>query len=126
MIRDGITDIEDVVERVKFVRPLWNWVWEYSLPGRRLCWLHIMDTGIGGTFTLSEEDERNLTSSSRLAAAIAQSLRDGQRTGPVRWCWLDLGDRKSIDAFLGFMRRKAAWVANAPADPKVFRRASTG
>lgn len=125
-IRDGIRAFEGVSERVKFIPPNWNWAWEYSCLGRRLCWLHVMETGIGGTFTLSDEDERQLPAGAKLSSIIDQSIRNGQRTGPVRWCWIEFSDRRSIDAFIAFMKRKAAWVAAAPPDPKIFRRSRAG
>jgi hypothetical protein len=85
-----------------------------------------MDGGIGGTFTLSEDDQRQLSPNTRLAAAIDQSIRNGQRTGPVLWCWIEFTDRRSIEAFLSFMKRKAGWVAATPQEAKVFRKSKAG
>jgi hypothetical protein len=33
----------------------------------------------------------------------------------VKWCWLELSDRRSIDAFLNLARRKVEWLAERPA-----------
>ena len=43
-------------------------------------------------------------------AAIGSAIKGAQRTGPVRWCALEVGDQKAADAFLSFVRRKLAWV----------------
>lgn len=47
----------------------------------------------------------------RLPAAVQRAIREGQRTGAVRWCWLELSERRSVDAMLGFARKKAVWLA---------------
>lgn len=123
-LRDGLLALPEVTERVRFMGVLWCWAWEYGMPGRRLCWLHVMDTGIGGTFTISEE-ERPLLLTPRLSAVIVRAVRDGQRTGPVRWCWVEFGERRTVEAFLGFMKRKAALV-RAPTDARIFGRSKAG
>lgn len=125
MLREALLQIEGVSERVRFVRPNWKWTWEYSVPSRKLCWLHIMETGISGTFTISEEDEYR-ADRAKVAGLVLQAIRDGQRTGPVRWCSFEFADRKRIDAFIGFMKKKAAWVAASPQENRPFRRTNTG
>jgi len=125
MLRDGLLQIDGVSEKVRFILPNWKWTWEYSVPARKLCWLHVLETGVSGTFTMSEDDERQLDRA-KPAGVIIHSVRDGHRTGPVRWCSVDFADRKSIDGFLGFMRKKAAWVAATPQDSRVFRRKNAG
>ena len=64
-----------------------------------------MKGSIDVTFTLSEGDESRLGKSGRVAGAIARALLEGQRTGPVKWCWLELADRRTIEAFLSLARR---------------------
>jgi hypothetical protein len=125
MLREALSQIDGVNEKVRFIPPHWKWTWEYSLPARKLCWLHIMDTGISGTFALSEDDARHLTKA-KPAGVIQYAIQSGQRTGPVTWCTLEFTDRKSIDAFLVFMKKKAAWVVASPPESKVFRRSSAG
>ena len=125
-LRDGLLDLKDVTERVRFMGAQWRWAWEYGLPGRRLCWLHVMETGVGGTFTISDEEERPLLRTQRLSAVIARAVRDGQRTGPVRWCWVEFGERRTVEAFLGFMKRKAALVRTTPAESRIFGRSKAG
>lgn len=114
-VRDGLLQIKDVSEQVRFMGGTWRWAWEYALGNRKLCWLHLMKNGIDVTFTLSDSDESRLTKGSKLSAVIARSLLEGQRTGPVKWCWLELSDRRAIDAFLSLARRKAEWLAERPA-----------
>jgi hypothetical protein len=125
MLRDTLVEIAGVTERVRFVLPNWKWTWEYSVPARKLCWIHVMETGLAGTFTISDEDAREL-GRIKLAAGLRDIIRDGQRTGPVTWCSLEFSDRKTIDGFLGLMKKKAAWVAAHPQESKVFRRNTAG
>lgn len=115
VLRDGLLQIEGVTEQVRFMGPTWRWAWEYAIGNRKLCWVHLMKGGVDVTFTLSENDEGRLSKGSKLAAVLARALLEGQRTGPVKWCWLELGDRRSIDAFLSLARRKAEWLAERPA-----------
>jgi hypothetical protein len=115
ILREGLLRIHGVTEQVRFMGPTWRWAWEYGIGNRKLCWLHLMKTGVDVTFTLSENDESRLGKGPRLAGVVSQALVEGQRTGPVKWCWLELGDRRSIDAFLSLARRKAEWLAERPA-----------
>ena len=114
MVRDGLLRINGISEQVKYMGATWRWAWEYALGNRKLCWLHLMKNGLDVTFTLSDVDESRLRGS-KLAGVIAQALIEGQRTGPVKWCWLELSDRRSIEAFLNLGRRKAEWLAERPA-----------
>ena len=110
-LRAGLLDLPGVTEQVRFMGPMWRWAWEYAIGNRKLCWLHLMRGGVDVTFTLSESDESRLGKGTRLARAVARAIEEGQRTGPVKWCWLELDDRRSIDAFLSLARKKAAWLA---------------
>jgi len=122
LVRDGLKAISGVVEHVKFLGPQWRWTWEYTLGTRKLCWLHIMEDGISATFTISDGEERRVQEM-RIPAAVATVIADGQRTGPVRWCWLDLSDQRVATAFLGFAKKKAEWM-RAEAPPGSLRRAA--
>ncbi|MGE0352590.1 MAG: hypothetical protein AB7I33_12300 [Gemmatimonadales bacterium] len=126
MLRDGLLGIEGVTEAVRYVNREWNWAWEYSVRFRRLGWLHVMEMGVGGTFVLTQEDERRVEGLARLSGVIREAIRGGLRTGPVRWCWLEFADRKAIEAFLGFMRRKAEWIRTEPEESPVYRRSKAG
>ena len=113
-LREGLLQIDGVSEQVRYMGPTWRWAWEYGIGNRKLCWLHLMKGGVDVTFTLSENDESRLSKGPKLAAVVARALLEGQRTGPVKWCWLELSDRRSIDAFLSLARRKAEWLAERP------------
>jgi hypothetical protein len=114
-VRDGLLQLPGVTEQVRYMGPIWHWAWEYGMGNRKLCWLHLMKNGIDVTFTLSDADESRLTKGAKVAGVIARALVEGQKTGPVKWCWLELSDRRSIDAFLSLARRKAEWLAERPA-----------
>jgi hypothetical protein len=114
-VRDGLLQIEGVTEQVRYMGRTWRWAWEYAMGNRKLCWLHLMKSSVDVTFTLSDSDESRLSKGPKVAGVIARSMIEGQRTGPVKWCWLELADRRSIEAFLSLARRKAEWLAERPA-----------
>jgi hypothetical protein len=114
-LRTGLLGIKGVTEQVRFMGPTWQWAWEYGIGNRKLCWLHLMRGGVDVTFTLSENEEARLAKGPKVAGAVAKSIVEGQRTGPVKWCWLELDDRRSVEAFLSLARRKAAWLVERPA-----------
>ena len=113
-LRTGLLGIEGASEQVRFMGPTWQWAWEYGIGNRKLCWLHFMRGGVDVTFTLSESEEIRLAKGSKLAGALARAILEGQRTGPVKWCWLELDDRRAVDAFLTLARRKAEWIGERP------------
>ncbi len=114
-LRTGLLEIQGVIEQVRFMGVTWHWAWEYGMGNRKLCWLHVMRGGVDVTFTLSDSEESRLGKGPKLASTLAKSIVEGQRTGPVKWCWLELDDRRAVDAFLSLARRKAAWLAERPA-----------
>lgn len=113
-LRVGLLGIEGASEQVRFMGPTWQWAWEYGIGNRKLCWLHFMRGGVDVTFTLSESEENRLAKGSKMAGALARAILEGQRTGPVKWCWLELDDRRAVEAFLTLARRKAEWIAERP------------
>lgn len=113
-LRTGLLAIDGASEQVRFMGPTWQWAWEYGIGNRKLCWLHFMRTGLDVTFTLSESEEMRLAKGSKVAGSLARAILEGQRTGPVKWCWLELDDRRAVDAFLTLVRRKAEWIAERP------------
>jgi hypothetical protein len=128
-LRTGLLALDGVTEQVRFMGPTWQWAWEYSIGNRKLCWLHLMRSGLDVTFTLSESDESRLGKGPKLASSLARALVEGQRTGPVKWCWLELEDRRAVDAFLSLARRKAEWLMERPAPrraPRVQRDSGEG
>jgi hypothetical protein len=114
-IRSGLLAIEGVSEQVRFMGPMWRWAWEYGMGNRKLCWLHLMRGSVDVTFTLTENDENRLRKGAKLAKALAKAIEEGQRTGPVKWCWLELEDRRVVEVFLSLARRKAEWLSERPA-----------
>jgi hypothetical protein len=114
MLRKGLLGIDGVTEHVRYMGATWQWAWEYGIGNRKLCWLHFMRSGVDVTFTLSENEEGRLSQGPKLAVGLARAILEGQRTGPVKWCWLELADRRTAEVFLGLARRKAEWLAERP------------
>lgn len=115
LARTGLLTIRTAAEQVRFMGSPWGWTWEYGIGSRKLCWLHPIATGVSGTFTLTEEEASKTLALPRLAEVLRQALRDGQKTGPVKWCWMALNDRRSIEVFLSLVRRKAEWIGASAA-----------
>jgi hypothetical protein len=115
LVRDGLLTIDGVAESVRYMGTSWRWSWEYGIGSRKLCWLHVVGNGISTTFTLSDMEESRLRSVGRLPADLARAIAEAQRTGPLRWCWLDLGDRRIVEGFVTFARRKGEWLSERPA-----------
>ncbi len=113
--RSGLLAIQGVAESVRYMGASWRWSWEYGIGSRKLCWLHVVGDGISTTFTLSDMEENRVRAIARLPADLARAVAESQRTGPVRWCWLELGDRRIVDGFLTFARRKGEWLGERPA-----------
>jgi hypothetical protein len=112
--RSGLLAIQGVAESVRYMGASWRWSWEYGIGSRKLCWLHVVGDGISTTFTLSDMEENRVRAIARLPADLARAVAESQRTGPVRWCWLELGDRRIVDGFLTFARRKGEWLGERP------------
>ncbi|HZM27143.1 MAG TPA: DUF3788 family protein [Gemmatimonadales bacterium] len=113
LARTGLLAIRGVGEQVRFMGSPWGWTWEFGIGSRKLCWLHPITNGVSATFTLTDDEESKALGFARLAEVVRQAIREGQRTGPVKWCWVSLNDRRQIDGFLNLVRRKADWIAAA-------------
>ncbi|MGH7528454.1 MAG: DUF3788 family protein [Gemmatimonadales bacterium] len=120
-LQSGLLGIDGVTETVRFMGATWRWAWEYGMGNRKLCWLHVVRDDISATFTLSDAEEGRLRTSARLSSDVLRAVEEGQRTGPVKWCWLELGDRRAIDTFLRLARRKAGWIAERPAPHRTLK-----
>ncbi|MEO7986597.1 MAG: DUF3788 family protein [Gemmatimonadales bacterium] len=114
VLRTGLLALTDVAEHVRFMGESWRWAWEYGVGNRKLCWVHFVRDQLSVTFTLGEGEEDRLSRAGRVAAVIAGAIAEGQKTGPVKWCWLDLEDQRAVDAFLRVAARKAEWLAERP------------
>lgn len=110
LLRRGLLDQKGVAEKVRFMGEKWCWAWEFALGSRKLCWLHAMSNTVGATFTLTDHESREAQAMARLPAVIADAIRDGQQTGPVRWCDLEVTDKKIAETFLAFTRKKIEWL----------------
>lgn len=115
LARTGLLAIRGVGEQVRFMGSPWGWTWEFGIGSRKLCWLHPITTGPSATFTLTADEEAKAVGFSRLAEVVKQAIREGQRTGPVKWCWVSLNDRRQVEGFLSLVRRKADWIGAAVA-----------
>ena len=110
-IRDGLRALTGVAESVRYMGPLWRWAWEYGVGNRKLCWVHVVGSSLSATFTMSDAEEDRLQRAGRVPAEIRRAIEEGQRTGPLKWCWLSLDDRRSVDTFLRLAGRKSEWLA---------------
>jgi hypothetical protein len=109
-LRTALRQLPGVAEQVRFMGNPWGWAWEYTMGPRKVCWLHPIPPVPSATFTLTDDEHGKVLGSPRLAEPIRHALREAQRTGPLRWCWISFPDRRHVDAFLGLARRKAEWV----------------
>jgi len=94
-----------------FMGTAWKWVWMYEVGGRKLAYLHPMETGLSGTFILSESEERELGVTDGLPRASRHAVRDGRMAGGVRWCWMEFPDLDAVDAFVGVVTLKHQLLA---------------
>jgi hypothetical protein len=115
LLRDGLRGLPAVGEAVRYMGQSWRWAWEYGVGNRKLCWVHVIGDMVSSTFTLSDAEVDRVGRLGRLSADLTRAIAEAQRTGPVRWCWLELADRRAIESYLRFARQKAAWLAERPA-----------
>ncbi|MGH7497598.1 MAG: DUF3788 family protein [Gemmatimonadales bacterium] len=113
-LRTGLLALDEVAENVRYMGTSWRWAWEYGVGNRKLCWIHFVANQMSVTFTLGEGEEDRLRRAGRMAVAIARSIEEGQKTGPVKWCWLDLEDKRAVEAFVRVAARKAEWLMERP------------
>jgi hypothetical protein len=109
--RDGIRALRHVTEQVVFLGTAWKWVWMYEVGGRKLGYLHPMETSVSGTFVLSGAEERELAMTDGLPTQLREAIRDGAVSGGLRWCWMEFPDLEAVDAFLHIMRLKHHFLA---------------
>jgi hypothetical protein len=114
-LRGGLVALPAVAESVRFMGASWRWAWEYGVGNRKLCWVHVIGSTLSVTFTLSDAEEDRVHKLGRLPADLRRAIDEGQRTGPVRWCWLELDERRAVDSFLRFIAHKAGWLTERPA-----------
>lgn len=120
-VRDGLVALPALRERVRHHGPAWQWAWEYRAGGRPVCWLHVMETGLSGTFTVSRHELADLEAVIARGPDLARAVRTGQQTGPVRWCWMELDARDKADQFLAFTRERAGLIERSGRVSVVYR-----
>ncbi|HUF34989.1 MAG TPA: DUF3788 family protein [Gemmatimonadales bacterium] len=118
-LRSGLLALDGVGESVRYMGASWRWAWEYGIGNRKLCWIHVVSRTISTTFTLSDAEAERLAKLPRVAVEVARAVAEAQRTGPVRWCWLELADRRIVDGFLRVARYKAEWLGERPGAHRV-------
>lgn len=109
--REGIRALKHVTEQVVFMGTTWKWVWMYEVGGRKLGYLHPMETGLSGTFILTESEERELSVTDGMPRASRHAMRDGRLAGGVRWCWMEFPDLDAVDAFVHVITLKHQLLA---------------
>jgi hypothetical protein len=109
--REGLRALRHVTEQVVFLGTTWKWVWMYEVGGRKLGYLHPMESGASGTFVLSEAEERELVTADGLPRIIKQAVRDGHVSSGVRLCWMEFPDLAAVDAFVNVVRLKYQLLA---------------
>ncbi len=113
-LREGLLAINGVAEVVRYMGASWRWAWEYGVGNRRLCWVHVVGDALSVTFTMSDAEEERLRRAGRTPADVRRAVDEGQRTGPLKWCWMALDERRAVDGFLRLAGRKAEWLAERP------------
>jgi hypothetical protein len=109
--REGIRALKHVTEQVVFMGTTWKWVWMYEVGGRKLGYLHPMETGLSGTFILTETEERELSVTDGIPRASRQAIRDGRLAAGVRWCWMEFPDLDAVAAFVNVITLKHQLLA---------------
>jgi len=105
-VREGLRSLKHVTEQVVFLGTAWKWVWMYEVSGRKLGYLHPMETSVSGTFIITEAEERELSGSESVPKSLRPAMRDGVRSAGVRWCWTELADLATAEAFVEMVRLK--------------------
>lgn len=109
--REGIRALRHVTEQVVFMGITWKWVWMYEVGGRKLGFLHPMESGVSGTFLLSGTEEQEVVLADGLPRSVKHALRDGERIEGVRWCWMQFTDLDAVRGFVDVIRLKHQLLA---------------
>ncbi len=104
--REGVRALKHVTEQVVFMGTAWKWVWMYEVGGRKLGYLHPMESSVSATFILTETEERELAGADGLPPRLRQAMRNGPVSGGVRWCWMEFPDLDAAAAFVHVIRLK--------------------
>ena len=104
--REGVRALKHVTEQVVFMGTAWKWVWMYEVGGRKLGYLHPMESSVSGTFILNEAEERELAGADGSPPRLRQAVRGGAVAVGVRWCWMELPDLDAAAEFVHIIRFK--------------------
>src|SRR5881409_527193 len=102
--REGMRALKHVTEQVVFLGTTWKWVWMYEVGGRKLGYLHPMESGASGTFVLTAAEERELILGDGLPRSIKAAVKSGAVAEAVRWCWMAFPDLDAVAAFVAMIR----------------------
>lgn len=109
--REAIRTLRHVTEQVVFMGTAWKWVWMYEVGGRKLGYLHPMETSLSGTFIVSESEERELAVTDGLPKTLRSAMRSAPVVSGVRWCWMEFPDLGAVDAFIHVIQLKHELLA---------------
>jgi hypothetical protein len=109
--RAGIRLLRHVTEQVVFMGTAWKWVWMYEVGGRKLGYLHPMETSLSGTFIVTGSEEHELAVTDGLPRALKVAMRSAPVSGGVRWCWMEFPDLDAVDAFVHVIQLKHELLA---------------
>jgi hypothetical protein len=109
--REGIRGLRHVTEQVVFMGTAWKWVWMYEVGGRKLGFLHPMESGVSGTFVLTDAEEQELVLADGLVRSVKHAVRDGEMIDGVRWCWMQFRDLDAVRGFVDVIRLKHQLLA---------------
>ena len=109
--REGMRALRHVTEQVVFMGTAWKWVWMYEVGGRKLGYLHPMETSVSGTFVLTEAEEQEFAATNGLPKALRRAMSDGAVSSGVRWCWVEFPDLDAVDAFVHIIQLKHHFLA---------------
>ncbi|MGH7671327.1 MAG: hypothetical protein ACREMC_00375, partial [Gemmatimonadales bacterium] len=87
------------------------WVWMYEVWGRKLGYLHPMQSGVSGTFVLTQTEEQEVGATNGLPRIIKQAVRDGTVADGIRHCWMEFPDLDAVAAFVDVVRLKYQLLA---------------
>lgn len=109
--REQLRSLRHVTEQVVYLGTVWKWVWMYEVGGRKLGYLHPMESGVSGTFVLTGPEEQEIGATNGLSRTIKQAVRDGVMSDGVRHCWMAFSDLLTVDAFVDVVRLKYQLLA---------------
>ena len=104
--REALRGLKHVTEQVVYLGTTWKWVWMYEVGGRKLGYLHPMQTGASASFVLTPTEEEALAVAAGIPRAVRAAVRDGASDNGVRLCWMELTDLDDVAAFVGVVRFK--------------------